>query len=54
MELTTGTLMFFGGIAGMGISVAVGLVVFGMLQNGKKKIRNNLEKHYTDTNRYKR
>ncbi len=51
MELTTGTIMFLGGIAGMGVSVATGIVIFGMLQNGKKKIKNNLEKHYLESKR---
>lgn len=45
--------MFYGGIAGMGLSVIIGLIVFGVLHSGKREIKNRFEKHYKNTSDYR-
>lgn len=51
--LTAGTLMFYGGIGGMGLSLIIGLAVFGWLHTGKREIKNRLEQHYKNTENYR-
>lgn len=51
--LTTGTLMFYGGIGGIGLSLIIGLITFGWLHSEKREIKNRLEKHYKNTNTYR-
>ncbi len=51
--LTAGTIMFYGGIGGMGLSLIIGLIVFGWLHSGKREIKSRLESHYKNTNTYR-
>lgn len=46
MEWTTGTLLFYGGIAGMAAVLLIALIVSVCLRHSGKKIKNRLEAFY--------
>ncbi len=48
MEWTTGTLLFYGGIAGMVAVLLAALIVSVCLRHSGKKIKNRLEAFYRD------
>ena len=48
MEWTTGTLLFYGGIAGMAIVLVTAVIVSLCLRHSGKKIKGRLEAFYRD------
>jgi len=45
-DLTQGAMMFYGGIAGMGLVLVVGLVVFLVLSRSKARLTKKLDEEY--------
>lgn len=42
-NLTSGEMLFYGGIIGMAITAVVSIVAVGFLANGKKRLRRKFE-----------
>ena len=46
MGLTTGTILFYGGIIGMAVSLLTALILQGVFKKQRKKLLDNLHKEY--------
>ena len=46
MELTLGSMMFYGGIAGAGLTLVASVVAAAVLRSGRKKIVKKLNDEY--------
>lgn len=46
MSFTPGEMLFYGGIAGMGIIVVVAIIVIAVLAGSRKRLRTKLNEEY--------
>jgi hypothetical protein len=44
--VSEGAILFYVGIMGVGLSISVGLILFGLLSKSKKRLKDELERKY--------